>query len=228
MSQHATRYVPAAGHDLFTPLYDPLIGLLMRERAFRQRFFEQADIRPGHRLLDLGCGTGTMAILIRQHVPDAAMIGVDGDPKVLEIARRKAAKASVSIQFDESFADRLPYPDASFDRVLSSLVLHHLTHEDKLGALREVRRVLAPGGSFHLADFAPPAGWWASLITRVVARGERIGENLAGALPQLVAEVGFENVEDRGHHNTVFGTIGFLSARRKQSSRGTPHGSRSS
>jgi ubiquinone/menaquinone biosynthesis C-methylase UbiE len=142
-------------------------------------------------------------------------VGVDGDAKVLDIARRKAAKAAVSIQFDESFADRLPYPAASFDRVLSSLVLHHLTHEDKLGALREVRRVLAPGGSFHLSDFAPPVGRWASLITRVVARGERIGENLAGALPRLVAEVGFENVEDRGHHNTVFGTIGFLSAHRK-------------
>jgi ubiquinone/menaquinone biosynthesis C-methylase UbiE len=215
MTQQAARYVPAAGHDLFTPLYDPMFRLFMRERVFRQKFFEQADIHPGHRVLDLGCGTGTMAILIRQQVPDAVVVGVDGDRKILEIARRKAAKASLSIPFDQALADRLPYADASFDRVLSSLVFHHLTHEDKLGALREVRRVLAPGASFHLADFAAPVGWWATLVTRLVAHGERLGENLAGALAELVKQAGLEAVEDRGYYNAaLFGTIGFLSARR--------------
>jgi ubiquinone/menaquinone biosynthesis C-methylase UbiE len=218
MAEHATRYIPAAGHDLFTPLYDPMVRLFMRERAFRQTFFEQADIHPGHRVLDLGCGTGTMAILIRRQVPDAVVVGVDGDRRILAIAQRKAARISLSIPFDNALADRLPYADASFDRVLSSLVFHHLTHEEKLGALREIRRVLAPGASFHLADFAAPVGWWAGLVTRVLAHGERLGENLAGALAGLVREAGLENVEDRGYYNTaLFGTVGFLSARRSKS-----------
>lgn len=212
MAQPDTRYVPAAGHDLFLPLYDPMLRLLMRERSFRQRFLEQADILPQHRVLDLGCGTGTMAILIRQRRPAATVVGVDGDPKVLAVARGKAAKASVAIQFDEAQADRLPYPNASFDRVLSSLVLHHLTRAEKLAALREVHRVLTPSGDFHLADFGPPVGWYARLLARLVTHGERLRENLDGCLPQLMAEAGFEAVRDRGFHNTPVGTVAMLSA----------------
>ena len=118
----------------------------------------------------------------------------------------------LSIQFDESLADRLPYPDASFDRVLSSLVLHHLTRAEKLAALREVRRVLKPGGSFHLADFGPPVGWYARILARLIARGERLRENLDGCLPQIMAEAGFEEIKERGYHNTPFGTLALLSA----------------
>jgi ubiquinone/menaquinone biosynthesis C-methylase UbiE len=109
-----------------------MVRLLIRETTFRQRFLEQAAIEPGRHVLDLGCGTGTMAILIRQQRPESTVVGVDGDPKVLDIARRKAARASLSIQFDESLVDRLPYPERSFDRVLSSFVFHHLTHNGKL------------------------------------------------------------------------------------------------
>jgi ubiquinone/menaquinone biosynthesis C-methylase UbiE len=212
MAQHDTGYIPAAGQDLFLPLYDPVLRLLMRESAFRQRFLEQADIHPHHRVLDLGCGTGTMAILVRQRRPESTVVGVDGDPKVLKVARAKAAKASLSIQFDESLAERLPYPDASFDRVLSSLVLHHLTRDEKLGALREVHRVLKPGGCFHLADFGPPVGWYASVLARVIPSGERLRENLEGCLPQVMAEAGFQEIKDRGFHSTPFGTVALLSA----------------
>lgn len=212
MTHHETRYVPAAGHDLFLPLYDPLVRLLMRESTLRQRFLEQANIDCHHHVLDLGCGTGTMAILIRQHRPESTVVGVDGDSKVLAIARRKAAKASPSIHFDESLADRLPYSKRSFDRVLCSLVFHHLTHDGKIGALREVHRVLKPGGSFHLADFGPPVGWYAALVARVLSRGEQLRENLEGCLPQLMAEAGFQEIKERGSLNTTFGTVVFLSA----------------
>jgi ubiquinone/menaquinone biosynthesis C-methylase UbiE len=184
----------------------------MRESAFRQRFLEQADIDRNHHVLDLGCGTGTMAILIRQRRPESLIVGVDGDPKVLDIARRKAAKASLSIQFDESLAERLPYPEETFDRVLSSFVLHHLTRDGKLEALREVHRVIKPGGSFHLADFGPPVGWYAALVARLVFRGERVRENLQGLLPQLMGEAGFQDIRDRGYFNTPFGTVTLLSA----------------
>lgn len=212
MSEHAPHYIPAAGHDLFLPLYDPVLGLLVRERTFRQRLFEQAEIRPRQRVLDLGCGTGTMAVLIRKRVPDAVVVGIDGDPKVLAIACKKAAGLVPPIAFEEGLADSLPHPAASFDRVLSSLVLHHLTHEQKLGALREVRRVLAPGGTFHLADFGPPVGWYATLLRRVFGGGDRLSENLDGKLPGLMREAGMSDVRERGHHNTPFGTMAYYSA----------------
>jgi ubiquinone/menaquinone biosynthesis C-methylase UbiE len=212
MAHRQAGYVPAASYDRLLPLYDPVLRWLMRESTFRSTCLELADIQPRHRVLDLGCGTGTMAILVRQQRPGAAVVGVDGDPKVLEIARSKAARASQSIQFDEALADRLPYPDASFDRVLSSLVLHHLTHDEKLAALREVHRVSKPDGAFLLADFGPPVGWYAAVVARLVARGERLRENLQGGLPRLLAEAGFQRIQERGWHNTPFGTVTLLSA----------------
>ena len=211
MSQHAT-YIPAAGRDIFLPLYDPLIRLLMRERPYRATCLEQAEIHPGHRVLDLGCGTGTMAILIRQQCPETTVVGVDGDEKVLAVAREKIARARLPIQLEQAMADHLPFADASFDRVVSSLVFHHLTSEDKLAAMREVRRVLKPEGLFHLADFGPPVGWYASLVAHLFAHGERARDQFTGELPRLMNQAGFRNVTDRGHHNSVFGTVRLTSA----------------
>jgi ubiquinone/menaquinone biosynthesis C-methylase UbiE len=204
-------YIPAAGHDFFLPLYDPVLRYLMRERALRTRFLDLAAIQPGQRVLDLGCGTATLLLLLKERCPSADVVGVDGDPKVLALARAKAEKQGVAIRFDEALATRLPYGDASFDRVLSSLVLHHLTRDEKLQALREVRRVLAPGASFHLADFGPPRNWLARGVLRALNHGEQMADNLAGRLPELLREAGFTRVEERGYHTTVFGTLVFVS-----------------
>jgi ubiquinone/menaquinone biosynthesis C-methylase UbiE len=204
-------YIPAAGHDFLLPLYDPVLRLLMRERALRTRFLELAAIQPGQRVLDLGCGTATLLLLLKERCPSAEVVGVDGDPKVLALARAKAEKQGVAIRFDEALATQLPYGDASFDRVLSSLMLHHLTRDEKLQALREARRVLAAGASFHLVDFGPPRNWLARGVVRALNHGERMADNLAGRLPELMREAGFARVEERGHHGTVFGTLVFVS-----------------
>jgi ubiquinone/menaquinone biosynthesis C-methylase UbiE len=207
--QSKQAYVPAAGHDLFLPLYDPILRLLAREGTFRNRLLDLVDLRPGHRLLDVGCGTGTFALLAKRRCPEAVVTGVDGDGKVLAVARAKLAKAGVAVQLDESLADRLPYADRTFDRVTSSLVLHHLTREDKLAALREIQRVLLPGGAFLLADFGRPVGLWARAAAAIVQRGERLRDNLLGRLPELMREAGFERVTEQGHHATAFGTVAF-------------------
>jgi ubiquinone/menaquinone biosynthesis C-methylase UbiE len=107
------------------------------------------------------------------------VVGLDPDPKALAIAKRKAQRAGLAIQLDQGFSDGLPYPDASFDRVFSSLMFHHLKAEEKAATLREVRRVLRPGGSLHLLDFGPPSGF--SRLSRIATpRGGR--ENLEGDL----------------------------------------------
>jgi ubiquinone/menaquinone biosynthesis C-methylase UbiE len=90
----------------------------MREEMFKRQLISQTYIQPGQRVLDLGCGTGTLTVLIKQTIPDAEITGVDGDPKVLEIAEEKAAQAGVGITWDHALATALPYPDCSFDRVL--------------------------------------------------------------------------------------------------------------
>ncbi len=160
------EYVPAANRDWLLPLYDPLANLLGTGRA-RNALLDQVGIDPGDHILDIGCGTGTLAVQIKQHHPDMEVVGLDPDPKALARARRKAERAGVTVRFDQGFSSRLPYPDASFERVLSTFMLHHLHGDEKAATMREVRRVLKPGGVFGLLDFGEPEAGTGSLLARL-------------------------------------------------------------
>ncbi len=151
--EHVQRtYLPAAGRDWALPLYDPLVKLLGAEKV-RRKLLDQAVLQSTHRVLDIGCGTGTLAVLIKQLYPTVEVVGLDPDPNALARATRKAQRATVSARFDLGFSDQLPYADASFDRVFSSFMFHHLPPDVKEKTLCEVRRILATGGSLHLVDF---------------------------------------------------------------------------
>jgi ubiquinone/menaquinone biosynthesis C-methylase UbiE len=148
-------YIPAAGHDWTLPFYDPLVRLLGGDSA-RLDLVQQAALQPSHRVLEVGCGTGTLLLMIKRHHPRVTVTGLDPDPRALARAQQKADAASVPIQLDRGFSDVLPYPDESFDRVFSSFMFHHLTGvEQKQQTLIEIRRVLKPGGRLELLDFAP-------------------------------------------------------------------------
>jgi ubiquinone/menaquinone biosynthesis C-methylase UbiE len=138
-------------------LYDPLVRVTLRERRFKRRLLEQARLRPGLRILDVGCGTGTLAVMAKQTEPGAALTGLDCDGMALALAQRKIRVAGVAVVLHRGLAEQLPYPDGSFDRVLSTLLFHHLTAEGKRRALAEIARVLCPGGELHLADFGHPS-----------------------------------------------------------------------
>ena len=132
------KYLPALSYDRLTPLFDPLLRWSMRELELKRRLIVQAQIEPGQRVLDLGCGTATLTILLKQTHPAAAVVGLDGDPKILAIANAKVATAGVDLTLDHGLAYEMPYPDQSFDRVVSSLVIHHLTTENKRRAFKEI------------------------------------------------------------------------------------------
>jgi ubiquinone/menaquinone biosynthesis C-methylase UbiE len=204
---------------MLTELYDPLLRWTLRESTFKQRLVRQAAIQPGHRVLDLGCGTATLTVLLKRAQPRAEVIGLDGDPNVLRIARAKAGAAGVSVTFNEGVSDALPYASESFDRVVSSLVFHHLTHETKVRTLREALRVLRPGGELHVADW----GKAANVLMRVLFFGVQFldgfattAENVQEGLPTLFEAAGFTDVEQTAQYATVFGTLALYRARKPE------------
>lgn len=145
-------YLPAAGRDLFLPLYDFVARLLGADKA-RQSLLDQPELLSAKRVLDIGCGTGMFAVLLKKRFPKVEVIGLDPDQKALARASGKAEKAGVSIRFDQGFADELQYESGSFGVVFSSFMFHHLESKDREKTLREVRRVLKPSGTFYLLDF---------------------------------------------------------------------------
>jgi ubiquinone/menaquinone biosynthesis C-methylase UbiE len=205
--ERPSGYVPAAGHDWLLPLYDPCSRWLVRDHVLKRRLVREAGLRLGQRVLDVGCGTGTLALLAKQLHPEVEVVGIDGDEKVLAIARRKAARAGADVRLDAGLADRLPYPDASFDHVFSSAVFHHLTPDERARALAEVRRVLRPGGGFTLADFGPATGAVARFFGHLFHASERARDVFEGRLPDAMRAAGFAGVAEHGRHGTVFGTL---------------------
>ena len=198
-----TTYLPGLGHDRLLPLYDPLQKVLGVASAHRP-LVDQAEIRPGHRVLEIGCGTGNLAILIKRLHPGTQVVGLDPDPKALARARRKAEREALSVQLDLGFAEELPYPDGSFDRVFSAFMFHHLEADGKVKTLREVRRVLKPGGSLHLLDLGGAKMRSDGVMARLQHRSDRLRDNFGVRIPTLMRETGFMDPMEVAHRVTIF------------------------
>lgn len=209
------NYVPALRFHWLTPFYDAVVGTTTRERTFKHALIRQARVEPGQQVLDLACGTGTLTIWIKQHQPQANVIGVDGDPAILALARRKAERAGIPVCFDHAISYSLPYPSAHVDRVVSSLFFHHLTWENKERTAQELFRVLKPGGELHIADWGRPTnalmrGLFLSI--QLLDGFRNTQDNVAGKLTTLFEQAGFIQVAQRRTFSTVYGTMVLYSA----------------
>jgi ubiquinone/menaquinone biosynthesis C-methylase UbiE len=200
-------YVPAAGYDWLLPLYDVLAKLIGSEAAHRQ-LVNQADIEPTHHVLDIGCGTGSLTLLIKRLHPRAEVVGLDPDPKALARARRKAEERGLAVQLDRGFSDELPYAAASFDRVFSAFMLHHLALNEKQKTLREARRVLRSGGALHALDFGG-TGQDSGIIAHLFHRAHLEDQH---RVPALMREAGFAEVTDLPPRATILGQVSYWRA----------------
>jgi ubiquinone/menaquinone biosynthesis C-methylase UbiE len=141
-------------------LYDLTVWLMTlgRERSFREKILRLARLEPGESVLDVGCGTGSLAIAAKRQVgPAGTVCGIDASPEMLARADRKARRGGLEVVFRHAAAHALPFPDAQFDAVLTTIMLHHLPRKAREQCIREIRRVLKPGGRALAVEFAAPA-----------------------------------------------------------------------
>ncbi len=187
----------------------------MRERLFRAEMLRrvEADLPQGGTVVDVGSGTGTFALALKERRPDAEVIGVDGDEQILRLAQGK--RGADQIEWRRGLAQELPAEAASADVVTISLVLHHLLPGDKRKALAEIKRVLKPKGRLHVADWGAPRDPLMSAAFLVVQGADGFGrtaDHRAGRLPRFIAEAGFPAVERYGRLRTALGVIELLAA----------------
>jgi len=211
MPRAQRTYISAAGRDWLLPFYDPFVKLMGAESAHRQ-LIDQAHLQPGQRILEIGCGTGNVTILVKTLYPAIEVVGLDPDPKALDRARRKADRQRVSVELDRGFSDELHYPDESYDRVLSAFMFHHLKRDEKKQSLLEIRRVLRPGGSLHLLDFGGAHDRSDGFLAHLLHRSEHVRDNSGDTILTLMREAGFADPTEVAQQRTIFGRIFYYHA----------------
>jgi ubiquinone/menaquinone biosynthesis C-methylase UbiE len=211
------KLIPALGFRWLTPAYDLVVRLTTREAAFKVALVAQLELPPAARVLDLGCGTATLTLMVKRRFPEASVAGVDGDPQILRIAREKARRAGLDVELTEAIAQALPYGDGSFDCVVSSLFFHHLERADKLAALAETRRVLRPSGALYVADWGGATGLFsrgAFLMIQLLDGFPNTADNVAGRLPALMEQAGYASARETQRFLTVFGNLSLYRAQK--------------
>ncbi len=223
-NEHRHGLIPALRFRWLTPAYDLVVRLTTRESSFKTALVSQMVLARGARVLDLGCGTATLTLMVKSRFPDAHVSGVDGDPEILRIAHAKALKADAQIELRQAMAQALPYPDQRFDCVVSSLFFHHLDRPGKLAALAEAQRVLKPGGELHVADWGRATGPFtraAFFLVQLLDGFPNTSDNVNGLLPELMERAGLESAQETRRFLTMYGNLALYRAQKPMRDRPT-------
>lgn len=212
-----TAFTPALGHSWLSDVYDPAIALLTRERVWRRALVEALDPRAGERIVDVGCGTGSLAALIKRRAPASQVLGIDPDGDILGRARAKTLSRGAEVDFVEGFARDVARitGDAGADKIVSSLVFHQLPLPEKRAGLAAALRALKPGGRLHIADYGLQRTRAMRVLFRIIQTLDGYADtqpNAEGVIPVLLAEVGFMGIEETTVFPTPTGSISLYRA----------------
>ncbi|MDX2275044.1 MAG: class I SAM-dependent methyltransferase [Hyphomonadaceae bacterium] len=217
MAAVSQDFTPALGNSALTPLYDAAIALMTREQRWRTALLAQVNPLDGDAILDVGCGTGTFALMLKIAAPNARVSGLDPDADVLARAKAKADRRGAGISFVQGYArdaDRVLMQPA--DKIVSTLVFHQVPMEEKIAAFIAMRAALKPGGELHIADYGLQRTPFMRFLFGQIQRldgYENTTPNARGVLPSLMLQAGFSEVEERAVIPTPTGSISIYFAR---------------
>ena len=197
--------------------YDFLVKLLMfgREKGFREETIRQAAIPDNATVLDVGCGTGTLALMAKVQVGERGKVyGIDAAPEMIEVAQEKATRQRCDVDFRQGVIEALPFEDDMFDVVLSSMMIHHLPDDLKRRGLAEVYRVLKPGGRLLIVDMQRPTNFVQHISMAIMFHGG-MTTGIQDFSP-MMKETGYTNIQI---NNTQWNLLGFLQGQRGSSTR---------
>jgi demethylmenaquinone methyltransferase/2-methoxy-6-polyprenyl-1,4-benzoquinol methylase/phosphoethanolamine N-methyltransferase len=209
---HSTEHPPQTEGRLirWAPYYDFSVNIvtLGQARRLRRMTVDQALIKPGDVVLDVGCGTGDVTLLAKTRAREGVVYGIDPAPEMIAVARKKAAQKGLDIDFRVGVIESLPFPDTSIDVVTSSLMMHHLPEDLKVHGLAEIYRLLKPGGRLLIADFMRPTGSFLNHLFIAFTRHHGLQKGIED-LQQLLRDAGFRQITQSNEKVLI---IGFLQA----------------
>ena len=209
------KFIPALRFKWLTPLYDFFIILTMPEKKIKQALIETANIPAGVKVLDFGCGTATLTMMVKEIYPEAKVTGIDVDRKIVDRAIQKIKEKKLGIFLLVYDGKQLPFQRNAFNRIVSCLVFHHLDTETKQKSLTEIFRILSKDGQLHIADFGRSKSWVQRTLFNSI-RGldgfKSTDANAKGLLPELISDAGFENVVIKKRFKIMFGEVQIISA----------------
>ena len=192
----------------WAPYYDFMVNILTlgKARRLRRLTVDQALIKPGDSVLDVGCGTGEVTLLAKTRAQSGTVYGIDPAPEMIAVARSKAKRKNLEVDFRVGVIETLPFPDSSIDVVTSSLMMHHLPEDLKVRGLAEVYRVLKPGGRLLIADFMRPTGSFLNHLFIAFTRHQGLQSGIED-LQELIKNAGFSQITQSDRNVLLIGFV---------------------
>jgi len=206
------EYTPALGYDKLSDMYDLAIKLTMPEKQFRKKLVDHLSPQAGERILEFGFGTGANLLIASQHSPDSEFSGLDIDPKIHQLAQKKLTINNIKANLELYNGEIFPFESNSFDKVYSCLVFHHLDKEAKTHSLKEIFRVLKPGGTLIIGDWGKAKSRLMRIMfytVQLLDGFKTTTDNVKGLLPEYIKKAGFSEAKETGFINTRIGTFSY-------------------